>query len=409
MKLALLAAHAVAGVAIALLGWNGATSPTVIVLLPVLWVMTPNGSASFGLCLGYFCAATWVLAEGAFVFAGSPTEVFLLVAAWLFQAGVIAGLWTLARAWGRAGARLLLAGIMVQTALLLPPLWLLGIASPVLAWGFVLGGTGWIGLIAGIVLPLSLGLWLRTMQPSARLKGILLLLPVIGLTTYKVDTDLRVSASAYAVQTRWGDSGQSGIDHVLNRFSKVIAAVDVLRRESPQTSTIVLPEAILGMAFANSGVAGEFDLVKPLMTRGVQVLLGADRWVDGHPVESLFVLNADGSQAWVNARQPTPGALWHPWAKDSYATDWWSVPMVKLADGRTALVSFCHEDVMPGFFLSAVARHGRPDVVISVANNWWLKSDHGSNQQAQHALALPRLFGVSIIRSVNRPLLKSSS
>lgn len=392
---------AILGAFVALLGWNGETAPAAITLIPLLWMLTPAGRAAFALTFGYFSASTWVLAEGAVVFGSSVGEILVMVSAWLVQASLLAGLWAFAREWGRGGFRLLLAGLLVQISVLVPPLWLVGVASPVLAWGYLMGGSGWLGLVVGLVAPLALGLWLISMRSSDRFKIIASILPVIALASYTVDLDTRSSAGAYAVQTRWGDSGQSGFEHVLLRYPKIVAAVEVLRKSSG-TTTVVFPEAILGTVFESSGVAGEFDLVRPLARQGLQVLIGADRRVDGRLVESIMVINRDQRVEWVNARQPTPGSLWRPWSQDGYAADWWSVPRVTIADGRVALISFCHEDVMPGFFLSALLMGEPPDLVISVANNWWMRSDFGSRQQAQHALALPKLFAIPIIRSVNR-------
>ena len=83
---------------------------------------------------------------------------------------------------------------------------------------------------------------------------------------------------------------------------------------------------------------------------------------------------------WIDARQPMPVALWHPWSEDSFEADWTRSSQVEVEGVGRVWVSFCFEDVLPGFVLSAILH--KPDQIVSMANNWWSTED-GSQAQAR--------------------------
>ena len=81
---------------------------------------------------------------------------------------------------------------------------------------------------------------------------------------------------------------------------------------------------------------------------------------------------------------------------------------MRLPEGRTAYLSQCVEDVLPGFFvqaiLASIRRSGTtPDVVVSVANGWWMPSQRLQRRQELAVAAMARLYGLPLVRAVNSP------
>lgn len=394
------------GAGVGLLAWDGQHTPVMAVLLPLFWILASGAFEAFMLVLGYQAVATSVLAVGALTFGQSPSQIGLQLAGWSLQSTAVACLWAFAwRLGSKSAVRHVAAGIIVQLALLLPPLWLLGTASPVVWIGSIAGGTGWYGLATGLVAPLALGGVVRDKNVRSKALAVVAITPLLFGVRSELGLDMHRAPGLYGVDVRWGDSGQSGLDHVVDRIPKIGAALRAVAQDS-SIKTVVFPEAVLGGIYEDASVVVKIEIESAVRTLGVQALIGADRLVDGRPRVSLRVVNPLGPSLWIDARQPTPVSLWRPFDPGSYSADWTRPSELLLADGRTAYISFCHEDVVPGLFLMAMLKH--PDVVISVANNWWMPSDKGSNQQARHVQAYAKLFGLPLVRAVNRPVLSRS-
>jgi apolipoprotein N-acyltransferase len=393
-----------AGAAVGELAWLQGHAPLLLCAVPALWVLAATPAHAFALMVGFMGASTESLLAGAFTFSQSMGQTVLLVAGWAALAVAVAAIWTLAHLGfkrGRlAGAA---AGVAAQVLLLVPPMWLLGLASPLIGWGFMLGGTGWIGVVIGLVLPVAVGTVLRG-RPRRTAAGAMtaLLLPLL-LLSGRDEPGLRNARGVHAVVTRWGDAGQSGWQRVVDRLPKIGAGAKAAARVDPSVRTVVFPEASLGSYVQPESPAFRMELVEVAREANLQIAVGVDTRVGAGWREGLAIIDPDGRVTRLYARQPTPLSLWRPWDASSYEADWYRRNFFKLPDGRTAYVSFCHEDVLPGFFLQAMLEQKRPDLVISVANVWWMLSDEGARRQARHIEGMARMFGVPLVRAVNLP------
>jgi hypothetical protein len=323
---------------------------------------------------------------------------------------LIAALWALAhlpmrRHWA-AGA---LAGVVLQAGLLLsalalPYVALAGTVSPVIGWGFVLGHSGMAGLLAGVSASIIIGAWSR--QGGWRNFGWLALVAVIAWAAGdRPPASLRTNTSVHAAHVRWDGPGKRGMDEVVDRLQKIANAADAVRAVDAQITTLVFPEGVLGDMIGRMDAVFEAEVVAAAKRNKMQIIVGADqRLPSGAAKVGYLAVQPNGEVSVHFARQPMPVSLWRPWSPTSYEANWGRDPMLKLADGRWAYVSVCFEDLVPGLFVSAVMGTAkRPDMVISMANDWWMPSDKAAWRQSLAIEGMARAFGLPIVRAVNLP------
>lgn len=393
---------AACGAALGVAAWGSGRSPVLALLLPVLAVALPRSYEAFVLVAAYMLSSTRFLATGALTFADTRAEGAVLVLGWMCLAVATAALWAapLALAAQRPWARVA-AVVAAQAAMLLPPLWLLGLAHPVVATGYLLPGTQWIGVGVGLFVPSLLGLALARAELRAGALALTLVVLAGGQLASQEDPELIAHERVYAVSTSAGSSKSP--DHDAAKWlPKFAAVVRILGRDPDQpVDTVFFPETALGYVNETVDRLVQWELQPALQETGITAVMGAVRRVEGRFRVSALVVTPTGSVRYLDARQPTPVALWAPWnPEETYEAGWNRDNLVITASGRRIWVSFCHEDVMPGLLLDAVAAH-RPDTIVSIANNWWM-SESGTQAQARSVEGVARLFGLKLLRAVNR-------
>lgn len=397
--LARLLCAALIGSAVGWAAWGAGRTPVLAALIPLAWAACSRSRDAAAMLAAYTLVATRFFASGASNFGSSAAEVVTILAGWAANGLLMGLLWGVAHCAQRLGrAALALAGVGLQVVLLAPPMWLLSIAHPVSAWGFLLPGTGTVGLVTGIVLPVLLGA-MYGRQPGRRLAGALAAAAGAGVLASIATVGLAPVSGVQAVTTAWGPSEPTPNFHPIDRLPLLAQTVS----EFGKPATFAWPETALGMASdATEGLIRR-ELVPVLRRQVATAIVGMDRLVDGRPRVSALVVEPDGRMRWLDARQPTPVSLWRPWdAERSYSADWSRTNLVQLHDGRRAWVSFCHEDVQPGMLLAAIWTY-RPDMVLSLVNNWWMPDVQGVAAQAHAVEGIARLYGLDLARAVNLP------
>ena len=118
------------------------------------------------------------------------------------------------------------------------------------------------------------------------------------------------------------------------------------------------------------------------------------------PREGIYVMGAVPTRL-IDSRIPVPLAAWRPWEENSVEVDLLASGVVKL-QGRWVLLSVCYEETLLWPNLWPFLSGPRPQVVLSMANQWG--SPPGPiKKQRFHALAWPRLWGLPRLRAVNYP------
>ena len=65
------------------------------------------------------------------------------------------------------------------------------------------------------------------------------------------------------------------------------------------------------------------------------------------------------------------------------------------------MFSFCYEDFLPLLAIISFAAD-KPDIIVSVSNAWWVRGTDEVEIQEQHIAAIARIYGVPLVRAVNR-------
>src|SRR5579863_8315945 len=112
---------------------------------PALMLIRPTRRSAYTTALCYYGSALWPIIPGARNFFGPRASVLETVALWIASSLLLALPWYLA--WTNDRRQLLWrapAGLLLSV---LPPLGLIGWASPLTSAGFLFPGTSWFGLI----------------------------------------------------------------------------------------------------------------------------------------------------------------------------------------------------------------------------------------------------------------------
>jgi hypothetical protein len=374
------------------LAWGEGRAPTLAVLLPLLFIGFSRSSAIW-LMLGYYAAAVRgvVTASAAFYAEAShPTVVGIVL--WLALVCLLTAPWGVASLAGKRYPRL--AGgfaVLAMIALMVPPLGIVGAANPWLGVGWILPGTGWLGL-AGYVLLLIVYPVLR------RSKQVLVSVAILGVlfTLHGEETHI-VYEGIKAVQTRWG-AAPTSLSEVVDRMTLI---GQTARQEAARgTTAIVFPELVLGSWSDNYRQVWDIEIRKQTRRSPVDVAVGAGTaTAQGQMANSLLVAHAGHTEA-VSARQTVPVSMYRPWEpRGGYAADWSRREMTTIG-GKKALVLFCYEEYLPGLALSTLVR-SKPDFILSVASTWWSAESSGRIVQKRHAESIAVLFGLPLVRAEN--------
>lgn len=290
--------------------------------------------------------------------------------------------------------------LVVLGTLALPPLGLWGWLHPFTLGGWLFPGWGPWGLVALTVMLLA-------MIPGAA-RGLLLTAPLSLLANL-------------SYQPPPGPAGWLAIDTALprlqadagSRFRRQEQLMAVLhpflaasQGKAPAPRVLVLPEEVAG-PWTEAEAWWWQPALEALRTQGTTLLLGAQ-----HP-EAAGLRNgawlfAPDSTSWQLARQPVPLADWRPWSgppagwladrRAAFLND----GMVRV-DGQRVLLSFCFEDLLTLPVLITMGLAPRPDVLVSLANQWWAEALHEPEVQRRTVEGWARLWGVPLVRAVNRP------
>lgn len=399
-----IAVSALFGLLIGWLAWGQGRVPYAALLLPLLWVSFGHRTFLIPLAgvAAYMVATLRDLFSGAAQFFPVAWQAAAAGAGLLCLCVVVAAVWALPRKFARSPGQVALASAIVMVALLLPPLWILAPGHPITAYGFVWEGGGWFAVVLLSAVLTGAAALMYTLGPVVQVGLLTLGLAACAISSAAAEGEFRGNEVARAQITRWPGQAALPLEDQVDRIGKIGG----LARAVGQLGVrwIVLPEGVVGSWRDSLEAVTELELAEGARMSGVEIWVGIDHpRADGSWGVDLEVFRPDGARERLSARQPMPLSLWRPWSVNSYAADWFKGAVVRSPLGP-AYVSFCYEDGLPGFFLWEMARAGRPNLVVSVANNWFFTRQDTAAGQARHIEGMARLFGLNLLRAVNRPL-----
>lgn len=377
-------------------GWPAFTV-VAILLLPIWWAAARSRLLAAVPVAAYALAgARDVPAITAAFFPGWPGAAG--VAIWLAQAIALTAPWALlwrpamrpaAAAW-RAIAASVLASV--------PPFGLAGWLTPLAISGGLYPGSGWTGVLAACALTACAAALARS--PRRPLPWIAAgLLAFSSAHAVLRHTSPHAPAGWVGLDTRAGTiPPASDIAGRMQYEMKLIDAALVAVR-APGTRVVVLPEEIAG-TWERSVALGWQTAGVIARARGVTVLVGADVHVSPARFDDSLVAIGAASGVVSHARAPMPVGVWHPWSAPSAVLDA-ALDNTTVIDGRRVAFSFCFEDFLFWPHALTMLRH-RPELIVSVANNWFADGLAEPGIQARHIQLWADLWGVPLVRAVNR-------
>jgi hypothetical protein len=152
--------------------------------MPLVCLSPGTRKGAFKTSLAYYAAALWPIIPGLEAYWKSETPLMPLVL-WTATAILLSLPWTMA--WTSRRVHCLWRAPLALLATILPPLGVIGLASPVTGAGYLFPGAGWTGLVTVALLP---GIVLSTRVLGSRLRG-----GVLFFTIRRCRASLRMGCS----------------------------------------------------------------------------------------------------------------------------------------------------------------------------------------------------------------------
>jgi apolipoprotein N-acyltransferase len=373
------------------IAWSGhlVTIPFAL-LAPLLLYHAQSRAHSYATLLSYYVGASWPLIPGASAFFGArgTTIEGILIC---FGASILLGIpGALLFTRDRALRPFAIAGMFLLTAL--PPLGIIGWASPFLAAGVLFPGTTWFGLLGTLALVLLFGRFpLRTTALAA-------ILALLANSFYKPPAH---PEGWQAINTHFGGAGQAHPD-----FLAEFEAHGQMQETISQSNARVLlfPEHVVTQ-WTEATDAFWRKSLQTLAERHATILIGVGlprirgrHFADTSRYYNALLAKNQDTQAVYYQRIPVPLAMWKPLTGDGVPLNLFG-PGTMVVQNKRAAVLICYEQLLVWPFLSSAFEH--PTVLITAANDYWVQRTSIPKIQYASAASWARLFGLPMLSAVN--------
>jgi hypothetical protein len=390
--------------------------------VPALVLRQGSRGCSFAGAMLYYASASWAVVPASLSFLGRDTSLLTSISLWCCAAVLLASPWPLVwspkqnQFWWRIPA-----GLAVG---IIPPLGIIGWASPVTAAGLLFPGTGWVGLTAAVVLAGAVAVTPR----KALFAGV----PCMVAANAFYSRDPSPPLGWIGIDTNFAHSHNSDPLAAYTRMQSIQALVRV-----SNSKVLILPESIVEDWSEATDLFWD-ETTQLLRGSGRTVLVGATapvqrlsepahRSIDfsaelaalrgtGAQSESLGNLGAApiiaparpyrntimirGAQVGsFDQRVPVPIAMWKPLTDSGVPLNLLGTGTVHLA-GKRAAVLICYEQFIVWPALTALM--DEPDLLIAIANVAWVAGSPIPDCQAAAVRCWARLFRLPIVSATNR-------
>ena len=365
------AAFALFGAAVGFLAL-GHDSPSALAftaLFPVGWIMARGRLQAFMFAFSYYATAARGVPLGAAIFFGEGAGLSAGVAMWLFSSLCLAAPWTALYYGGKkphiCAARYLYALVCVTV----PPVGIIGWASPLYAAGVLLPRSGWLGIAAfGLLLPLLFAR-LRAARKRTGAAAVVSVFVCAALFACFAESETKLPQGWIAVDTYFGKLDRN---ENLHRQSLLRAASITKKVVSapPDVRYILLPETITGAWF---GASEELwgPVRRYLALKGQTVVVGAEIYDASLRYDNALIFLGDDGGFYYCQRIPVPVSMWVPFGgRGTAKSHLFDNGIIRLKNGESVLCLLCYEQFLAWPVLYSIAL-ARPDMIAASANLWW--------------------------------------
>jgi len=339
----------------------------------------------------YYALASWPIIPGAHAFFGLKGTLLTGVCLCIGAAAILALPWGLlfTRRPGRRGFYIPLCILIAAV----PPLGIIGWASPLLAAGVLFPGSKWLGL-ALIVAFLSA----FPFRPVASIVSLVICALFFQFQYIRP----QVPAGWEAVNTTFGGAGQGDPDFETEYNTH--QSIQTTIRESDAV-VLLFPEHVV-THWNESTDAFWQDTLAPLAAEHRIVLIGAGITPPGGTERSfgsvryLNVLIARGEEnaALYQQRIPVPIAMWKPFGQDGVPLSLSGRGTIRVRDQKAAVL-ICYEQLLVWPFVSSVLE--RSTILLTSSNDYWAKGTRIPAIQQASAESWARLFHIPVLSASN--------
>ncbi len=339
----------------------------------------------------YYAAASWPLIPGARAFFGRQGTPLIGLFLCLAAAAVLALPWGLLFTRGPGKAALSVPLCILLTAI--PPLGIIGWASPLLSAGVLFPGSKWLGLALILVF---LSFFRFKPAPSV------VCLMFCALVFHLQYTPPQLPAGWEAVNTNYGGVGQGDPDFTTEYNTHQSMQATILESHA---TVLLFPEHLV-THWNESTQAFWGDTLTSVAAQHRTVLIGAGI---NPPAASrnpsaqnryLNVLLARGEEntALYQERIPIPIAMWKPLADDGVPLNLFARGTIRVHN-QNAAVLICYEQILVWPFLSSALEH--PTILLTTSNDYWAKNTRIPAIQQSSAASWARLFHIPVLSATN--------
>jgi len=345
------------------------------IIAPAIIMRSPSRATATLSALAYYLTASSGIPHGAAVFFGHDST--LEGAALWLAAGAINSLpWSVL--WHHDSFPRIRT-IIALIILAIPPLGLVGWASPLTAAGILFPGFGFAGL--------ALTLWLIV---SAIDVGPMMIAALLIASLANVDYT-EPSNNIKAIDTHFGGVASGSRDY-FSEYQRNLSAIDLASKSKARIT--VLPETVAG-----TWTGATAALWKNLATHSSGIIaIGAEKLLPRNGYENGVVLMSKRGYGFFSQRVPVPISMWSPWTKNGARADWFGSGVIRF-DGQRIGYFICYEQLLVWPML--ITAYNKPGVVLGLANDWWAKDTAIPGIQRMTIQSWARLFGWKMVDATN--------
>src|SRR6267378_3775260 len=345
--------------------WNGHLAAIPLSLVaPLLVYHAKSRKHAYASMFCYYAAASWPLIPGARAFFGYQGTPLIGLFLCLTAAALLALPWGLLFTRGRGKAALSVPLCILLTAI--PPLGVIGWASPLLSAGVLFPGSKWFGL-ALIIGFLSL----FPFKPAQSVAC----LTVCALVFHSQYRQPQLPAKWEAVNTHYGGVGQGDPDFATEYSTHQFMQTTILESHA---AVLLFPEHLV-THWNESTEAFWGDTLASVAAQHRTILIGTGINRPGtsrNPFVQnryLNVLLARGEEndALYQERIPIPIAMWKPLGDEGAPLKLFGRGTIRI-HAQKAAVLICYEQVLVWPFLSSAVES--PTILLTISNDYWAKN-----------------------------------
>lgn len=346
----------------------------------------------------YYATAARGVPLGAAIFFGEGAGLSAGVAMWLFSSLCLAAPWTALYYDGKKPHICAMLYLLALVCVTVPPVGIIGWASPLYAAGIFLPGSGWLGIaVFGLLLPLLLAR-LRAARKRTGAAAVVSVFVCAALFAGFAESETKLPKGWMAVDTHFG---KLDCEENLHRQSLLRAAAITERVVSapPGVQYILLPETITGAWFGASEELWE-PVGRYLALKGQTVVVGAEIYDASLRYDNALIFLGDDGGVHYRQRVPVPVSMWVPFGgRGSAKSHLFDNGIIRLKNGRSVLCLLCYEQFIAWPVLCSMAA-GRPDMIAASANLWW-GGGSITRIRSQAVAAWALLFGLTEVSAEN--------